>query len=155
MRPGKTISTNQLKGCDWKVRESCLGLGKAKAYGPERLGLTMQGWGFDDTFHHVRRSILIGSKERLLMMNAVPWPLNPQIKLLGVLITPTCYHHFTRAEKEFQHLFRMSSHMVRAIGALNMASFISQKHREHIAKEHKRVCSSLMRGTILRMLPLL
>jgi hypothetical protein len=45
--------------------------------------------------------------------------------------------------------------MVRAIGVLNMASFISPKHREYIAKEHKRVCSSLMRETILRMLLLL
>jgi hypothetical protein len=103
----------------------------------------------------VRRSILIGSRERLLMMSAVLQLLNPQINLLGELITPTCYHHFTRTEKEFQHFFRMSSHMVRAIGVLNMASFISPKHREYIAKEHKRVCSSLMRETILRMLLLL
>jgi hypothetical protein len=33
----------------------------------------------------------------------------------------------------------MSPHMVRAIGIVNMTSFISQKHRDCIAKEHKRV----------------
>jgi hypothetical protein len=59
--------------------------------------------------------------------------------LLRKLITPIWSHHFTKTEKNLQHLFRISPHMVRAIGLLNMTSFISQKHRYCIAKENKRL----------------
>jgi hypothetical protein len=114
--------------------------------------MTTTGRELEDTSPHVRRRILRGSEEKLFIMNAGPQTCKSPNQIAWELTTPTCYHHFARAEKG--HLSRMSLHVVRATGLLNRAAFISQKHREHGVKENKRVCGSLGRRVFLRMLPL-